>query len=491
MKTKTTFLASVWTAVLLLAATTPGYALNYTISFTASGVTNSVGSVQVQNLTKGTTVTVPEGNTLTLTDQATAVDELKVNNAGIRISQNASTGISTLSFNATKAGSAQVAAYTFDGRKAMALTSRLEVGENSFELSLPVGMYVLRVSGAGCTYSTKFQSLANTGTLAGIKFLSNKKAEVLASQKIKAIVAETTTLAYATGDQLLYTATSGGYIASVPDAPAGSKTTNFVFATIPTSAIPAGSFTMGSPATEVGRNADETQHTVTLTAFRLSKYVITNTQYAAFLNAKSISSDGLYASAANPVEPLIYATSGNYDWGLHYVGTQWIPAAGYENAPVIYVTWYGATEYAKYIGGVLPTEAQWEYACRAGTTTPFNTGNFLTNQQSNYNWAHAYNGGINTVTTSPGTTQSVGTYAPNAYGLYDMHGNVYQWCSDWYGTYPTAVQTNPTGPVTGSFPVIRGGGWCYYAQACRSASRNYIGPDNSATFIGFRVVIMP
>ena len=139
----------------------------------------------------------------------------------------------------------------------------------------------------------------------------------------------------------------------------------------------------------------------------------------------------------------------------------------------------------------MPTEAQWEYACRAGTTAPFNTGNYLTNLQANYNWAYPYNDGINSVTTYPGMTQAVGTYPANAWGLFDMHGNVWEWCNDWYGTYPTTTQTNPTGATTGSGRVIRGGSWYDYAQLCRSAFRYYNYPYNYNSFIGFRLVFVP
>lgn len=253
-----------------------------------------------------------------------------------------------------------------------------------------------------------------------------------------------------------------------------------------------GTFTMGSPTNEPNRETDEIQHSVTLSAFRMSKYEITNAQYAAFLNAKSIGSDGKYAAGAYPTETLIYASGGNFNWGLNYTGGQWVPVAGYENHPVIDVTWYGATEFATYAGGTLPTEAQWEYACRAGTSTPFNTGNFLTYLQANYNWAYPYNGGTNTVTTYPGKTQAVGSYPANAWGLHDMHGNVWEWCSDWYGTYPTTAQTNPTGAATGSYRVYRGGSWDGSARDCRSAYRyNRSRPDYYSTFIGFRVVLVP
>jgi len=245
--------------------------------------------------------------------------------------------------------------------------------------------------------------------------------------------------------------------------------------------IPAGTFTMGSPLTEVSRDKDETQHQVTLSAFRMSKYTITNAQYAAFLNTKSIGCNGLYAAGAYPAQVLIYTSSGNNDSGLHYRGMKWIPVSGYENNPVINVTWYGATEFATYMGGTLPTEAQWEYACRGCTTTRFSTGNLLTNQQANY-------GGMNTATTY---SEKVGTYSPNAYGLYDMHGNVWEWCANWWYDYPTIVQTNPTGAALGSSRMVRGGSFCSSAQFCRSACRSCFVPSYFDDAIGFRLVFVP
>ena len=188
MKTKTTIFRSALAAVLLLTATTQSYAtFSYTISFTAvGGVTTSVGSVEVKNLTKGTTATVPSGNTLTLTDQTTAVDELNANDGGIRVSQNGSTGTSTLTFYAEQGGNAQVAAYTIDGRKVTGLTTRLEAGDNSLELTLPAGMYIVRVSGTGYAYSAKLQSQTSAATQAGIKFLTHTNVEASAPQKSKA-----------------------------------------------------------------------------------------------------------------------------------------------------------------------------------------------------------------------------------------------------------------------------------------------------------------
>ena len=169
--------------------------------------------------------------------------------------------------------------------------------------------------------------------------------------------------------------------------------------------IPAGSFEMGSPNSEIGHCFNENKHIVMLDAFNMSKYEITNAQYAAFLNAKNIGSDGKYAAGTYPTQKLI-VESGKYeyedtngfrlnkiikpDFGLHYVNGQWKPGSGYENHPVINVTWYGATEFAIYMGCRLPTEAEWEYACRADTKTPFNTGEYLTTAQANYDGRKTY-----------------------------------------------------------------------------------------------------
>jgi formylglycine-generating enzyme required for sulfatase activity len=260
---------------------------------------------------------------------------------------------------------------------------------------------------------------------------------------------------------------------------------------ITTVQIPAGTFTMGSPASDMYRTENEAQFGVTISAFRMSKYEITNAQFAAFLNAKNILSNGIYSTGAYPTQALIYTSGGDADFGLHYIGSKWVPAPGFENSPVINVTWYGAAEFAKYAGGSLPTEAQWEYACRAGTTSLFNTGNCLTNDQANYDWRLPTGTCTNTNTSSPGKTMPVGSYPANAFGLYDMHGNVLEWVADWSGIYPTTAQTNPTGPATGTQHVARGGSWVNPAKYCRSANHFKGDPSVTLTSLGFRIVFVP
>ena len=139
----------------------------------------------------------------------------------------------------------------------------------------------------------------------------------------------------------------------------------------------------------------------------------------------------------------------------------------------------------------LPTESQWEYACRAVTTTALNTGHNLTSGSSDPRMDVAgrywYNGGSGyslSCPTSAGTAEA-GSYLPNAWGLYDMHGNVWEWCLDWYGTYPGTV-TDPEGAASGSYRMRRGGSWNSEAYVCRSAYRNGNGPDYRNLVIGFR-----
>jgi formylglycine-generating enzyme required for sulfatase activity len=131
----------------------------------------------------------------------------------------------------------------------------------------------------------------------------------------------------------------------------------------------------------------------------------------------------------------------------------------------------------------LPTEAEWEYACRAGSKTPysFGFGDDKTNL-SNFAWFTSNSGG---------ETHAVGQKRPNAWGLHDMHGNVWEWCSDWYGAYAAGTVTDPTGPAGGSSRVVRGGGWINAAGNCRSADRHGSDPSDRNDYLGFRLALSP
>ena len=215
-----------------------------------------------------------------------------------------------------------------------------------------------------------------------------------------------------------------------------------IMSSIDWATIPAGSFLMGSNLKEINRVSDETQHRVTLSGFKMSKYEVTFEQYDAFCEAtnRELPDEG---------------------WGRG-------------QHPVINVSWDDATDYATWMGCRLPTEAEWEYACRAGSTTPFNTGKSLSTIQAKI---------------EGNETNEVGSFAANAWGLFDMHGNVSEWCSDWYGAYPSTAQTNPKGPKTGTGRVYRGGSWGDGANRSRAAYRSNSHPENSYSNLGFRLVL--
>lgn len=255
---------------------------------------------------------------------------------------------------------------------------------------------------------------------------------------------------------------------------------------IPTAYIPAGTFIMGSPTTEVNHNLYEIQHQVILSGFQISKYEITCSQYANFLNLVGVGINRIWATGPYPTQVLISANNTN---GLSYTAGQWTPTMSNANAPMTFVNWYGAASFAYYLGAGLPTESEWEYACRANTTTAFSSGNCLSNNDANYEWSVPQTGCVNSNTNDVESVQNAGTYPPNAFGVYDMHGNVWEWCADWYELiYPSTIVTNPSGPANGSNRVLRGGYWDHEARFCRSAARGYGNPIQTTNSIGFRVV---
>jgi formylglycine-generating enzyme required for sulfatase activity len=224
--------------------------------------------------------------------------------------------------------------------------------------------------------------------------------------------------------------------------------------------VKAGTFMMGSPRSEVDRQDDETQHEVTISKpFLIGVCAVTQEQYA-FLMGKNPSE--FRRDVQNPVEN---------------------------------VTWDEAAEFCRVMSEKtgkkvkLPTEAQWEYACRAGTVTPFHTGETIATGLANYDGRYVYgNGerGENRKMTTP-----TAAFLPNDFGLYDMHGNVQEWCSDWYdrNTYTSAARKDPTGPAEGSFRVVRGGSWFHGPLNSRAAIRDCSAPSSRSNYIGFRVVV--
>jgi formylglycine-generating enzyme required for sulfatase activity len=158
------------------------------------------------------------------------------------------------------------------------------------------------------------------------------------------------------------------------------------------------------------------------------------------------------------------------------------------NRPVETVSWGDAQVFIKKLNEregrkafALPTEAQWEYACRAGTGTRYYTGD----TEADLDRAGWYDG------NSDRQTQPVGQKASNDFGLHDMHGNVWEWCADWFGDYPQSAAIDPSGPPSGWYHVLRGGAFLNTAEACRSAHRSRCDPDDRSPYFGFRLVRLP
>ena len=216
--------------------------------------------------------------------------------------------------------------------------------------------------------------------------------------------------------------------------------------------IPERTFIMGSPVTEQGRQDDEVQHEVTVSAFKMSKYCITFAQYDAF------------CEATGRKKPFGFKRG---------------------NMPISQITWYDAQAFAEWMGCRLPTEAEWEYAARANTTSPFYTGESLTAEQAYFGIEESIKNGKSGQLVE---AKPVGSFPPNPFGLYEMHGNIGQLCSDWYAEYNVNEKINPKGQETGQLKVMRGGGFWVPALKCRSAARVGVPPVNRGAGISFRIV---
>jgi formylglycine-generating enzyme required for sulfatase activity len=228
--------------------------------------------------------------------------------------------------------------------------------------------------------------------------------------------------------------------------------------------IPGGRFQMGAPPGEEGRSDDEgPQHSVTVAEFWLGKYAVTQAQYQAVMGTN----------------PSRFSENG-------------------ANRPVEQVSWQDAVAFCKKLSQQtgrtyrLPSEAEWEYACRAGTTTPFHFGPTITTDLANYDGNSTYGNGPKGVYREQ--TTEVGSFPPNAFGLYDIHGNVFEWCADhWHDNYDGAPTDGTTwlSSDESARRLLRGGAWGKPPQGCRSAYRNNYSPDSRNLNIGFRVVGLP
>lgn len=259
------------------------------------------------------------------------------------------------------------------------------------------------------------------------------------------------------------------YISEIPE--------NFVL-------IEGGTFEMGSPDTEAWRSEDETRHTVTVSDFYMSIYEVTQAEYSEIMgsNPSNFKGDELPVENVTWLDAVRYCNARSEKEGLTSVYT----IDGNK------ITWDRSAN-----GYRLPTEAEWEYACRAGTSTPFNTENSISAEEANYYGHYPYEIENNyfsqgNLETKPGeyrqTTVAVDSFSPNGWGLYNMHGNVGEWVWDYYGDYGTAAVTDPVGAENGTLRVYRGGGWNDFAKNMRSAYRAALAEDKGSFNIGIRLV---
>ena len=248
--------------------------------------------------------------------------------------------------------------------------------------------------------------------------------------------------------------------------------------------IPGGSFVMGSPESEPWRSADEAEHNVEVSSFFMSAHEVTQAEYEAVMSVNPstfIGSENL-VDGVSWIDAIAYCNARSEAEGL-------TPAYGLEGQSVI---WDRSAD-----GYRLPTEAEWEYACRGGTMTPFNTETSISVDEANY-WGHyPYQIEENYFTqenleTRPGIyrerTLPVGSFTANRFGLYDMHGNVSEWVWDAYGEYDASGTEDPTGAASGAQRVVRGGAWNDFAKNLRSAYRAAMQPNLAAFNVGLRLV---
>ncbi len=293
-----------------------------------------------------------------------------------------------------------------------------------------------------------------------------------------------------------------------------------VHATMKFAWIPPGTFLMGSPNDEVGRIIDkEIQHKVTITkGFYLGVYPVTRLQYATFVEETGYKTQAEQEGGVRVFDVQRVALDFQQwvkdvqTWRLDknrkpdpprtpHLKTKLNPInwrrPGFRQTnedPVVCVNWNDCVAFARWITKKetkpfrLPTESEWEYACRAGTTTPFLTGETISVDQANYDGsAKPYGNGKNGVCRSK--TTPVGTFPPNAWGLHDMHGNVWESCQDWFGVYPQGDLADPQGPTRGEDRVARGGSWNAFPECCRSAYR--VGNGEADSDHGFRLCFCP
>lgn len=251
--------------------------------------------------------------------------------------------------------------------------------------------------------------------------------------------------------------------------------------------VPSGEFQMGSTEQEVNAaleicSQDESNcerawfepempaHEIALDSFWMDQTEVTNGQYALCV-------------AAGVCDPPWSVSSYTYE---SYYGN-----SAYDDYPVLYVSWYSAMTYCQWVGGRLPTEAEWEYAARGPERYVYPWGNVFDGTRLNYCDANCFlHWSDNPYDDGYADTAPVGTYPSGSswVGALDMSGNVWEWTADWYAYYPSERQENPTGPVSGDYRVVRGGSWNFDQWFARCVSRHGLNPGRSYYYLGFRCV---
>jgi formylglycine-generating enzyme required for sulfatase activity len=301
---------------------------------------------------------------------------------------------------------------------------------------------------------------------------------------------------------------SGAGAASLSATPSGASSVNPPSVAVPSpvmALIPAGTFTMGSPELELDRESfREVRRQVQMSAFYLAPKELTVGEFRRFVE------DTNYITTAE-ADGGAFAYDDAKGESVFRADVNW-RNSGFrqgDDHPVICVSWFDAVQYCNWLsvkeglkpaytiagqtvnwdrnanGYRLPTDAEWEYACRAGTSTPFSTGERISTSQANYNGNFPYSIGNKGLFRK--VTVSSGSFPPNTWGIYDMHGNVWEWCWDYYSLPNASPVTDPTGPVSGAHRINRGGGWTSPAKSMRSALRGSDLPETAGNNLGFRL----